>query len=193
MSSQDNPSHLVTRGITKHALLSSSLWWEGPAWLPYQDSWPNSVERDEDVTVDFTTLNVESTLSLPVPVPHLAMLNWDWYGSYGKSWHVIAWLLRFVKILRDKTLKKHTTMPKYTTITELISTEAVMSKSAQGEEYSEEHHYLTSGQDAPSNLVKQLGLYMDEGVIRCRDKIHRSAQSDETIPSVRFLFQINIV
>ena len=77
MSSEDNPGDLVTRNISKHALLSSSLWWQGPIWLPHQNLRSTNVERAEGVTMDYFPLNVGSTLSLPVPVTHLAISSWD--------------------------------------------------------------------------------------------------------------------
>ena len=37
----DNPSDLLTRGITAHQLKTSSLWKHGPTWLPNRSQWPS--------------------------------------------------------------------------------------------------------------------------------------------------------
>ena len=37
--SADNPTNLLTRGITAEQLRSSDLWVHGPTWLPTQNSW----------------------------------------------------------------------------------------------------------------------------------------------------------
>ena len=40
---QDNPADLLTRGITSSQLKSSTLWKQGPQWLPSKDNWPTEL------------------------------------------------------------------------------------------------------------------------------------------------------
>lgn len=39
----DNPSDLITKGITADTLIDQSLWWHGPRWLTETpDNWPQT-------------------------------------------------------------------------------------------------------------------------------------------------------
>ena len=37
---KENPSDLLSRGVSANMLENSSLWWEGPSWLKERNSWP---------------------------------------------------------------------------------------------------------------------------------------------------------
>ena len=49
--SAENPADLLTRGVHADVLISSSLWFRGPAWLSEQDD-PSSAGEDESSVVE---------------------------------------------------------------------------------------------------------------------------------------------
>lgn len=174
VNSGDNPSDLVTRGLTAKTLQQSTLWWGGPSWLPHQSLWPADIEGSEGCEHTEVT-----SVPLQVAIPSPAILNWDRYDSYRMSWHVMAWVLRFVNSLHDKMNKVDSTRPAYLTVSELRIAEKRMIALAQKENYNQIYQYLDKGVGTPSNLVKQLDLYMEGELIRCRGRIQLSKVKDD--------------
>ncbi|XP_064085400.1 uncharacterized protein LOC135200724 [Macrobrachium nipponense] len=52
VSTGENPADLVTRGVEVKDLVSNSLWFKGPSWLPCEGLWPS--EKDEVVVYEIT-------------------------------------------------------------------------------------------------------------------------------------------
>ncbi|XP_070569252.1 uncharacterized protein [Ptychodera flava] len=65
-----NPADLLTRGITPDELRNSSLWWEGPAWLKNNDSWPVCELFDSESEANITANHVSLATSPPVEPVH---------------------------------------------------------------------------------------------------------------------------
>ncbi|XP_064098140.1 uncharacterized protein LOC135209373 [Macrobrachium nipponense] len=52
ISTGENPAYLVTRGVEVKDLVSNSLWFKGPSWLPCESLWPS--QNDEVVVYEIT-------------------------------------------------------------------------------------------------------------------------------------------
>jgi len=60
---QDNPADLLTRGISSSQLMSSTLWRQGPQWLPSKDSWPTWIFSSN---IEMQALAVTTTSFIPL-------------------------------------------------------------------------------------------------------------------------------
>ena len=178
--SKENPSDLVTRGVTSKELRNSSLWWEGPSWLPDPSSWPTWKGHLEVGSSHISVVNITDEAAKETPVP---MIQWDRFNSYEKVVRVIGWVKRFITNLKDKgrmqttktTKKKHMGLTQdYLNCNELRSAERLIVNLIQMENYCEVIDQLRSKQGKPSKLVMQLGLYLDNGILHCKGRLEKS-------------------
>ena len=116
----ENPADIPTHGLSAEALLKSSLWWNGPAWLQQsKENWPifevsrseppeeylaevraSSKKKDhhENTSVSAVLL-AESGKSLP----SLSMIvDAESYSDFARLIRVTALVLRFVNNLKTK-------------------------------------------------------------------------------------------
>ena len=95
----ENPSDLLTRGITAHQLKTSSLWKHGPTWLPNRSQWPAWPSTEvlhlsaTETSTDGSTAN--GTVSLQQQGHH-GLINPSDFSSLPNPLRVTAYIIRFV-------------------------------------------------------------------------------------------------
>ncbi|KAJ4429310.1 hypothetical protein ANN_26314 [Periplaneta americana] len=94
---KDNPADHLTRGITAFILLILSEWWNGPNWLRHhQSQWP-STPSQQDSTLPEAKQH-EEVLRIEIALP---VIDATRFSSYWRLIRVTAWMLRFIKNIRD--------------------------------------------------------------------------------------------
>jgi len=63
MSSKENPTDLVSRGVDANILKNICLWWRGPDWLQVEASWPKC-EEIADISEEKKNVSPTSVVSL---------------------------------------------------------------------------------------------------------------------------------
>ncbi|UYV76242.1 hypothetical protein LAZ67_13003148 [Cordylochernes scorpioides] len=104
-----NPADLPSRGCYAPQFILSK-WWEGPQWLrESEDKWPKQkpIPNEEQVLEEKKGTVVQNTI-----VQNRKFWYISKFSSYKANLRVLAWVLRFIKILKrediqDKTLSTH--------------------------------------------------------------------------------------
>ena len=181
VATRENPSDLVTRGISTRQL-SSSAWWQGPAWLTSPSDWP---QDDKGYVSDQSDWSQETQVctSAVNTMPGDRVIDWERHGSYDRIVRILAWIFRFVNNVRARVNTDGTCLSegsKVLRLTELNRAEICLIKQTQKESYPMEHASMSKGTRGQTNLMKQLGLFMDEGLIRCKGRIQYADVDEST-------------
>ncbi|UYV64996.1 hypothetical protein LAZ67_3002688 [Cordylochernes scorpioides] len=104
-----NPADLPSRGCYAPQFILSK-WWEGPQWLrESEDKWPQQkpIPNEKQVLEEKKGTVVQNTI-----VQNRTFWYISKFSSYKANLRVLAWVLRFIKILKrediqDKTLSTH--------------------------------------------------------------------------------------
>ncbi|MCP4253045.1 MAG: hypothetical protein GY775_06490, partial [Candidatus Scalindua sp.] len=167
VATKENPSDLITRGVTTKQLKTSVLWWEGPSWLTTKELWPEVMSFGEEshpitITAAQVTQQILDT-----------EIKWNRFGSFDKLVRVIAWVIHYKQILLARVRGSDVNTTSNLAIGELRSAEENVVKLCQKEAYSKEYKALLNVnlKEPHSNITKQLGLYMEQGMIKCRGRI----------------------
>jgi len=101
----ENPSNLLTRGITAHQLKNSSLWKHGPTWLQNRSQWPSWPTTEvlhlsaPETSTDGPSAN--STVPVQQQGPH-CLINPSDFSSLLRLLRITAYVFRFVQLLQKK-------------------------------------------------------------------------------------------
>ena len=184
--SEENPADLLTRGVLAEQLLTSPMWFGGPAWL-YETETPPVTE--DDVTDDDVTA-MSPDFSLPEAVhgeadvgtlaaavaeaePECDLFQVQRYGTFDKATRVAAWVLRFVHNVSDRAQRRSTGE---LTTEELTDARIQLYRSAQAESFPAEIQLLRQGKPVPaSSPIHRLTPFLgDDGLLRVRGRLHLS-------------------
>ena len=104
ISTRENPADCASRGITGSEIENKTLWWNGPSWLSqHENEWPqveflclrNCPEENKKIQIITTNVDSEQTF-----------LEITRYSNFSKLIRVVAWVMKFVQILRTETTEK---------------------------------------------------------------------------------------
>ncbi|XP_064463610.1 uncharacterized protein LOC135374602 [Ornithodoros turicata] len=172
----DNPADCLTRGMPARALVDSSTWWQGPAWLHLDSSsWPNSDVEWDDMTNDERSFK-SSILQVSVS-SNSAIMDAEKYSSHRRLTRVTAWVLRFERNVRCRNGRTVGTL----TVKELNDADNLWVKQAQAEHFAEEVNLLQMGHPVASDSkLANLRPYLDDnGIIRLRTRLQCGADGED--------------
>ncbi|MCP4991708.1 MAG: hypothetical protein GY928_38295, partial [Colwellia sp.] len=151
VATKENPSDLITRGVTTKQLKTSALWWEGPSWLTHKELWPEVMSFGEEshpitITAAQVTQQILDT-----------EIKWNRFGSFDKLVRVIAWVIHYKQILLARVRGSDVNTTSNLAIGELRSAEENVVKLCQKEAYSKEYKALLNVnlKEPHSNITKQ--------------------------------------
>lgn len=174
VSTADNPGDLVTRGVTASHLIKSDLWWHGPSWLTFSGVWA----AWESAGVECLASETVSVVPLPTQLPDI--IEWKRFGSFKKLVRVVAWVLRFFNNVRDKVQHKTGTKGHTISAVETKAAEVAIIRRIQRESYPDVIAYFNkSSPSTKPNIVRQLNLCLEDGLVRCQGRLLRSDVSRE--------------
>ena len=177
VNTKENPSDLLSRGISASLLKTSSLWWEGPSWLKDRESWPveAKIEDSNQVGTNVTCIT-EDALILRVKDDTGELINWDRFSTFRKFVRTMAWMLRYIynkgKPASERRLQE-------LSLEEEIKATSHVLKLVQRTEFSKEYVSLKKG-EMKLHLVNQLNLFLDKGLIRCKGRLAMAELPAET-------------
>ena len=175
----ENPSDLLTRGITAHQLKTSSLWKHGPTWLPNRSLWPTwpTTEVLHLSATETSTDGSPANSTVPIQQQGLhRLINPSDFSSLPRLLRVTAYVFRFVQLLQKKVSQQGpiTAMEYDHAMTKWV-------KNRQSVVFHAEVGNLSSKPRHRTTLVRQLRLFLDDGgLLRCGGRIHNAPLSSNT-------------
>ena len=181
--SAENPADLLTRGVSAETLITSSLWFRGPAWLADSDS-SSCSEEDEMSAADSLPeeagagdVGVLTTVVTGTSDHDRRLLQVDRHGTLTRATRVMAWILRFVTNTKSASQRQVGEL----TAEELSAARLQLYREAQAGDFQEEVTLLREGKQLPKsskilNLTPFLG---EDGLLRVRGRLQFSDLSYE--------------
>ncbi|XP_070378097.1 uncharacterized protein [Dermacentor albipictus] len=157
----ENAADLLTRGVTRQVLQSSSLWWNGPAWLSKPSTcWP----RHEGTTDMIIAEEERRTLRVHNVTVKESVLPLQKYSSLSRLVRVTAWVLRFFHNTRHSGQKYEGPI----TTEEVQKAHTCLILQVQFEAFQVELQCLRRSTRVPSDSpIRDLSvIYDDDGVLR---------------------------
>ena len=180
----ENPADLLTRGITTEALMSSTLWQHGPAWLTTPNRWPSF---DQPILPPLLVAAAVATEFVPAePITptvglHCVIMLYR-FNTLSKLLRVTAYVFRFIDNVRAQPDHR-----RYGPISamEFTTVRFKWVKDVQQDVYKKEiaNLKLVARQPKTSRLllVRQLRLFLDEHeFLHCGGRIHNAPVSKTT-------------
>ena len=177
INTKENPSDLVSRGISASLLRNSSLWWEGPSWLKDRELWPMEAKIEDSNQVGTNVMCITDVHVFRVKEDADELMDWKRFSSFRKFVRTMAWMLRYRDNIRKPASERK--LEELSLEEEKEATSHVL-KLLQRAEFAEEYVYLKKGETKKLHLVDQLNLYLDEGLIRCRGRLAMADLPAET-------------
>lgn len=176
-----NPADIPTRGMTCLELRSSKLWWHGPEFLFEQEElWPENciIETVDDVEFEnecdnseVLTVNCSNFVGSPFGI------DIKRFSSLYRLLRVTAYLFRLVDRCKIKNAKFDSTLNS----SEMERARKKWEKHIINCSFQEQVSCIQTGRQ--NKLVKQLGLFIEDDIIRCKGRIGDSdLQYNEKFP-----------
>ena len=167
----ENPADLGSRGCFASEIVNNSLWWDGPSWLrgpPECYPTSESVAEEEEILkecqkeVKLQPKKVTSLLIVPGEsnCRISRVIDCTRFSTWRKLLRVTALVLKFIKLL-----KKSVVTP-IVVAEDILHAEKLWIKDVQED--------LKEKKDYYQKLEGQLGLFEENGIVRCRGRISRS-------------------
>ena len=183
VSGNENPADLLTRGLNVKEFRNNKLWEQGPCWLASgdwsQDLLNNSEQGSEDLESDIT----ENVSINSIKVHDMqGIIPIENYSAYSKCIRVTSYILRYIKKLKYKVASSMFTANVYgergkvevSTVAEMNEAEFCLIKLCQAQHYPEIVSYFANENNRVPNLVQQLKLFSNNGIIRSAGRIKHS-------------------
>ena len=175
---QENPADLATRGKSPFEL-SSSIWWNGPAWLSQpQSQWPepkvpdfnqSSLEVSAEVTgpkvlFEAKLVAAEDPVEGLKKVINLSDIKIKKFSSLQRLLRITAWVIR----VANKFMKREISTESLT-VQEIEKARLLWDRYVQEKCYADVIKNIRLGRRC--NLKEQLNLIIDDhGLLRCRGR-----------------------
>ena len=186
-----NPADLPSRGLKSQELNDKHMWWKGPDFLYSPETeWPGQITSDDSTHEEVLreTVKKEPAITHALVANEISsaqnkgmhqIIDIARYSSWSKLLRVTAYVNRFIKNLRATVTggepRDLTTKNDELTAAELKPAETSWIKAVQASAFEKELSHLKHGKETsvPAR-VQQFGLFLENGVIRCRGRINKS-------------------
>ena len=168
-----NPADIGSRGMKAEDLKDSKLWWEGPQFLTDPSlEWPEFMHNEEDLSESVECERKVTTLAVQAKeIQNVGnVIDINRYSSVLKLLRVTALVIRFVRNLSAKRRGSEKIVGNLGR-EELFHAESLWIRSVQ-ESLKQQKNY--------QQLVRELRVYEDDGILRARGRLNRSDLPQET-------------
>lgn len=169
VSTHENPSDLLSRGVKPSKVATLKLWWHGPVFLLLNKTkWPLTVE-----TINNIPELKPSTLSSTLQASAVKFL-FDKFSSFLKMQKVAAYVLRFIEnCKKSKEFKQKSPL----SINDLNKSRYLLLRLSQRESFLKEYHILKNGKTLSSkSKIFSLSPFFDKenDIIRVGGRLSQS-------------------
>ena len=173
-----NPADLLTRGLSYTQFQSSSLWINGPNWLPNQQQWPQWDQSPFSHLHAVAAITDEFIPTAEPPSTGLhSIITVTRFSKLNKLLATTSYVYRFISNLRNPSEPQRGLL----TPQELTQARLNWIYSCQQEVYWKELKNLSTPNQKRSLLVRQLRLFLDDkGYLRCGGRIHNAPLTNDT-------------
>ena len=183
-----NPADLPSRGLTAKALVACETWWKGPKFLYLpQSEWPENrtTQSEDEVALKEVVKNPPATVHSLVNSSASVLekkidqtIDINRFHDLTKLLRVTALVLKAVKSFQGQVNDKTNTEkePIKLNAADLKEAEHLWIRSVQGSAFSKEITFLLSKDhsSAPPAYVTQFGLFLDDGIIKCKGRLNNA-------------------
>lgn len=185
-----NRDDIPSRGLSVKELSTNTTWWNGAAFLYQPESeWPvNRSTQPEDKAA------LEEAVKNPPAITYSLVNNSD--DSLEKRidqiidisrshkltglLRVTAFVIKFAKRFKNRVRNESTEEGTSLNATDLREAEHLWIKSVQASSFTKEIEFLQrrDHESTPPTYVTQFGLYLQEGVMRCKRRLNNLPSPD---------------
>ena len=182
-----NPADLPSRGLTAKALVACETWWKGPKFLYLPESeWPENrtTQYEDEVGLKEIVKNppatVHSLVNSSASVSEKKIdqtIDINRFHDLTKLLRVTALVVKAVKSFKGQVNDKNTEKERIRlNAADLKEAEHLWIRSVQGSAFSKEIAFLLSKDhsSAPPAYVTQFGLFLDDGIIKCKGRLNNA-------------------
>ena len=178
-----NPTDIPSRGLSAKELSTNTTWWNGTSFLYLPESaWPEirPTQHESDVVLQEALKNPASvTHSLVITAPPEKtidqVIDVNQFSDLTKLLRVTALVLTFVCKVKNRvrSLKGQRNDLK---ALDLNEAEELWIKALQALSFAEEIKFLLNNKIkvTPPNYVSQFGLFLDNGIVKCKGRLNNS-------------------
>lgn len=177
VSTKHNPADHATRSVPA-ALLGTTTWFTGPAFLSQMDQNLSLEEREFDLLGPELDTEVRPLATTVSDDFHLECQRFERFSSWRSLVRAIAFLIHVAQTYkssddRERACSSWHYCAKPRTVKELLQAEEVVIKSIQREAYQEELTCIAKKDDIPRHsALKKLNPYVDSrGLLRIGDRL----------------------
>ena len=181
---QLNPADLPLRGLSGEDLTCNKIWWNGPSFLQSMESeWPvgRCEESNDAISAELCKVTTEVSFTL-LSVANDAKINQlidcQRFSNYLSLLRTTAFVLRFVQVCYKRSKQNYSNTE--LSATELNKAKEYWIKSIQGQSFKEEITFLMKANKPMSIRVKQFGLFLDQGILKCYGRINNSTLTENS-------------
>ncbi|XP_065886647.1 uncharacterized protein [Dysidea avara] len=177
-----NPANMPSRGLSGIDLAESNVWWTGPNFLKLDEKeWPVSAdcELNDDIKSELMKQSTEMSHVLLTPSERVSqiqnvdkILDCTRFSSFNSLLRTTAYVLRFINACRKDTTNDSTIN---LSAAELNHAEKCWIRCVQSQSFKEEIQCILKGDQSSSIRVKQFGLFLQEGILKCYGRINNSS------------------
>ena len=162
----ENPADIGSRGVIASQLKENKLWWVGPDWLTKsKEEWPKFEATGKTKTVvEEERKSVVMVVEVTEQYSISRVIDLKDYGTAERLFRVTAWVLRFGFNVRAKA-RGIDRQSGELTVNELVEAESIWIKEAQAGLKVDRKY---------TQLSNSLGLIEEEGILRCKRRLHNS-------------------
>lgn len=161
---KDNPSDLISRGITPRELIGNSFWFQGPEFLlDSEDNWPESIVEIDPNDADFTSefKKIQPTTLVTQIRQNDTLEHFEKCSQLAVAVRKFSPIARFIFNTRAKRLNKNRRIGAFNS-DDLHEAELAIARMHQSEHFPMEMSKLSSDQLIPSNSrMKNLDPFWD--------------------------------
>ena len=182
-----NPANLPSRGVKANTLVKASIWRNSPEFFKYKPShWPEqSLNSNNPIAAFEETPNTFTDKTDVLSINEnekTQIVSVERFSSKTKLIRTVAWVLRFIRKLKEKISKSNANVYEEPFDSEEISrAEKIVLQQIQKEMFSEEIKYLRNKQGKAPKLVNDFNLFIDnEGILRTQTRLQNGNLIDST-------------
>ena len=172
-----NPADHVSRGLDAEELLRCKEWSKGPEFLSQtRENWPKEKDLPEAKLDDDVEVKLDTTACVSITAEESTDRLFRRYSSWFQLRKAVAWLRRFIRFKRDKTVE---TSP--LTTEEIQAAERAVLRYEQRKYFAKELVELRSGAVSTGSPLKNLEPILSDtdGLLRIGSRLRHAPIADE--------------